>query len=87
MIKASSSGVSQSAKILGPYGMDGFDADGFDIQAFASGLGSSIGEPERVCLIRVTDIIEERIVSESEFWRCVNDITQLCKDMGLPPIE
>ena len=75
-------GVNQSARILGPAGMDGYD-----ITAFAGSLGNSIGEPERICSIRETDEVFEEDVDEAEFWRCMNDITQLCRDLGLPPIE
>ena len=75
-------GVNQSARILGPAGMEGYD-----ITAFAGGLGNSIGEPERICSIREADAVIAEDVAEAEFWRCMNDITQLCRDLGLPPIE
>ena len=76
-------GVDLSARILGP-----LDMFGWDIGVFAFGLGRNKGSPERLCSIRELDMIfAEEDLDETELWRCMNDMTRLCRDLGLPPIE
>ena len=63
------------------------DMFGWDIGVFAFGLGTNKGSPDRFCAIRETDFVVPEDVDETEFWRCRNDMTRLCRDLGLPPIE